>query len=171
MSLVQKFTILSAFLAISANAFYFEDVQNVYIEASDGKAYDFYVNGSHEGSGKRIHYKTYKDNFCKIEVVAKIGDRIYGIEEIGAGYTRESRGFAGNLFHDLVFDSDSEKGCPENVVVNINPSAFLHFLKPSIVNNTLWNAPVKNKKFLIPKKTPSYKSWNTSPFDEELYDK
>lgn len=158
-----RHVLLLALFAVEAHAFYFENVQNVYIEASDGKAYDFYVNGHLEGSGKRIHYKGRKDEYCKIEVVAKIGDQIYGIEEVGNGYVRESRGFAGNILHDMALGSDSDKGCPDNVVVNIVPEAFIHLHKPTIVNSTHWTYPVKNKDFLIPKKM----DWGKSPYGDE----
>lgn len=156
------------FLAAHANAFFFDDIRNVYITASDGKAYDFYVNGNRVGSGKRVHHKTSKDDFCKLEIYAKIGDRIYGKIRVGKGFDREERGLGGNLIHDIFAGSDSDRGCPEDVVVPINPATFINEYKPQTVNNTNWNAPIKDRDYLSPKSTPRPNDWSESPFNKKV---
>lgn len=154
-----------ALIAAGAQAFFF-DTQNVYIEASDDRAYEFYVNGKFIGSGKRVHYTTQKDQYCKLEISAQVGDQIFGFEQVGKGWKRDERGFVGNLFHDMMFDSEADKGCPEDVVIRINPSAFLDLNMPDIKPKTRWDVSPKDKDFLKPKKTPSPNDWENSPYSK-----
>jgi len=160
------YIIALSILATGAHAFYFEDVQNIYVEASDGKAYEFYANGERLCSGKRCHYKNLDDN-CKIHFQARIGDRIYGEEYFGDGWDADRRSFIGNLLRSMLARDENKKCTSTNATVQINSSKFLHLYKPEIVTNSQWSRPIpKNSQLLIPKATPQQSDWKKSPFGE-----
>lgn len=156
----------TAFLATGAHAFFLEDIQNVYVEASDGKAYEFYANGERLCTGKRCHYKNMEDN-CKIHFQARIGDRIYGEEYFGGGWEAEQRGFVEKLFRKMASLDENKKCVTTNATVQINPTRFMHLYRPEIVTDNPWNKPIpKNSPLLIPKATPQKGDWRISPFEE-----
>lgn len=157
------FIIVMALLAAYAHAGIFSDGQEIYVSADDADAYDFYGNGEFLCSGKRCHY-TNTGGKCKIEFVAKKGERIYGVMEFGDDYQWEQRPFLAKLFFD---NRDKDRPCTStNATVKIDPVAHMHLFMPPIKMNTNWSRSVENKELLVPRKTPSRADWKNSPYKD-----
>lgn len=149
------------FLAAYAHAGIFSGWQEIYVSADDGKAYDFYGNGEFLCSGTRCHY-TNSSGKCKIEFIAKKGERIYGITEFGDDYQWEQRPFLAKVLFD---NRDEDRPCTStSATVQIDPVAHMHFFMPPIKTNTDWARPAENKELLVPRKMPSRADWKKSPY-------
>lgn len=159
-----------ALLAVRTHAGLFtgKDWQRVYVQADDGQAYDFYANGKFLCSGKRCHTSNIGGD-CRIEFVAKKADRIYGVLDFEGGQPKHS--FIYNFFLGPSQDDDPPPCAMTEATVIIDYVGNMHLYKPLIRNHTDWSDPVENKEFLKPRKTPSYRDWQESPFKDEQTEK
>ncbi|SHL16995.1 hypothetical protein [Fibrobacter sp. UWEL] len=154
--------IIAAFLAVSVQAGIFSSWQTIYVSADDNQAYDFYANGQFLCSGKKCHYKNMESS-CKIEFVAKKGERIYGIEEFGDDYQWEKRSFLAKVLLD---NRDENSPCTgTHATVKIDPTFYIQNFLPEIITHTNWRHPIP-KNLQVPKPMPSRADWKKSPFEE-----